>query len=97
MPHFEESLPEICSAVLSVMEHSLPPTLTYHSIQHTRDVLCELHTWTMEDEISLREREMLYIAAGFHDSGFLDSPDGHESYGAMRARKAMEIFRPVCF
>lgn len=90
MPHFEEFLPDICSAVLVVMERTLPPTLTYHSVQHTRDVLYELNKWTMEDEIPFFEREMLYIAASFHDSGFLDSPDGHESHGAERARKAME-------
>ncbi len=58
---------------------ALDPRLSYHSINHTLDVVKQAERIAV-DEAIVNERELylLKIAALYHDSGFLKTYNGHE-------------------
>lgn len=79
----------LIAAIFAELERELPPNLTYHSAAHTMDVLRETVRFAMRDSVAPRERELLALAAAFHDAGFLVQPNDNEIIGADRAAAAM--------
>lgn len=79
----------LVAEIFAELERDLPPNLTYHSAAHTMDVLRETVRFAIRDRVSERERELLAIAAAFHDAGFLVQPVDNEIIGADRASAAM--------
>jgi hypothetical protein len=59
--------------------NGLNPNLTYHSVNHTLDVIEQSNRIAMEEGISSdRDLHLLKIAALYHDSGFLETYKEHE-------------------
>jgi uncharacterized protein len=57
----------------------LDPRLSYHTINHTLDVLKQAERIAKEEKIEdERDLYLLKLAALYHDSGFLEVYDGHE-------------------
>lgn len=83
------SLP-IIKEELVRLRQQLPTELSYHSYQHTQDVLDEALLFGFTAGLPHRDLELLAIAATFHDSGFLISPEDNEKYAADLAAIAME-------
>ena len=75
--------------ILQELAQGLPANLTYHSAAHTVDVLRETVRFAVYDSVSPRQRELLALAAAFHDAGFLVQPTDNETIGADRASAAM--------
>lgn len=75
--------------ILGELESKLPTSLYYHNVSHTRDVMSEAFRMASYDSIPDSEVELLMIAGAFHDSGFLVSPEDHESRSAQMAVDAM--------
>ena len=65
-------------AVLQRLKDGLNKHYYYHDVRHTLDVIEQSQTIGKLEGISLRELEILKIAALFHDTGFLEVRTGHE-------------------
>ena len=64
--------------VLQRLKDGLNKHYYYHDVRHTLDVIEQSQTIGKLEGISLRELEILKIAALFHDTGFLEVRTGHE-------------------
>ncbi len=56
----------------------LNPAHTYHSLDHTIDVIAQSNRIARDERISERETFLLNIAAIYHDTGFLRGYANHE-------------------
>jgi len=60
------------------MLHKLDPKLTYHSMEHTMDVVEQSERIAKEEGISGNDLWLLKVAALYHDTGFLRKYHNHE-------------------
>jgi predicted metal-dependent HD superfamily phosphohydrolase len=72
----------IVREALERLSTSLPDSLTYHTVEHTRDVLQEAITLAQEDGLSAREIELLAIASAWHDIGYIHALKQNEPLAA---------------
>ncbi|HSU29363.1 MAG TPA: HD domain-containing protein [Chitinophagaceae bacterium] len=71
----------------------MSPSLTYHGIHHTLDVLEQVERLAAEEGVDKKEDLLLLkIAALYHDSGFLTAYKGHEEVGCELAKKELPGF-----
>lgn len=69
---------KVRSLLFSRLEKELPAFLTYHSVEHTKQVV-EVTLQIAEDERVGEEEKMLVVTAAlFHDAGFLNNHENHE-------------------
>jgi predicted metal-dependent HD superfamily phosphohydrolase len=68
-----------------LLEKNLDPRLTYHSLAHTAYVVKQAHALADTAKLAPADTELLLVAAWFHDSGYLDTYDGHEYKSMARA------------
>lgn len=88
-PDFERAK----SHVLERLAHELPPSLTYHSLQHTRDdVLPAAIRLGLKSGIDDEAMLLLTTAAVFHDIGFIYSYEEHEQESIAVARVVLPEF-----
>lgn len=73
--------PVVAEALIRLKD-GLSPALTYHSIEHTLDVIKEVVTLALEDSLAERDVELLAVAAAWHDIGFLYAREANEPYAA---------------
>jgi hypothetical protein len=59
----------------------------YHNYEHTLRVVQSAKSLSEEAKLTDKEREILIIAAYFHDTGFAEGADNHEQYSVEIARK----------
>lgn len=64
--------------ILHKLEKELSPMLTYHSVEHTLDVLEAAMRISATEKITDEEWVLLRIAALYHDSGYLFTYKNHE-------------------
>jgi uncharacterized protein len=74
---------------LRQLREGLSSSLVYHSARHTEDVLEQVLLFASTDGLSLRECELLAIAAAYHDIGFLVRSADNEALGAEACEKEM--------
>lgn len=67
----------------------LPPHLTYHSLEHTLDVIKTSEEIGKSENIDISEMTLLKTAALFHDSGYIYGPQDHEEKSCEIARKIL--------
>lgn len=77
--------------ILAKLRRDLPKNLCYHAAEHTEDVLEEALHFAAHDNLDKRQRELLTIAAAYHDAGFLDGSTETEARAAKMARDAMQL------
>lgn len=63
-----------------ILDH-LPEYLTYHSPAHTEYVIEKSLFLAEVENVSQKEKELLRLAALFHDTGFIQNPKNHEEIG----------------
>lgn len=80
----------VVTRALTELRQGLSAQLHYHSYEHTVDVVWEAVRFAIFDGVSPRARELIAVAAAFHDTGFLVTPLGNEPHGAAIAQRAME-------
>ncbi len=71
--------PEIQQHVIDKLSKGLSPTLTYHNVDHTLDVL--KHAIIIAQQEGIQDPEellLLKVSALYHDVGFLNIYTGHE-------------------
>jgi len=70
----------------------LKPELTYHSIEHTLDVLEASIQLAELEEINEHDSKLLQTAALFHDSGMIKTYTGHEDASVELVREHLPGF-----
>lgn len=75
--------------VLHQLRH-LAPTLYYHGLHHTLDVVAQAELLADAEGVTdAEQRALLRTAALFHDTGFLTTYQGHEEAGCALARQVL--------
>jgi len=77
-----------CGYILNRLKNDLPDYLHYHSVLHTHDVYAVAKQLAESEKLDAYEKQLLFTAACYHDSGFLECTIGHE---AVSCRIAKEI------
>lgn len=78
--------------ILGKLSNELPKHLTYHSVEHTRDVYNSAELLGRQENVSPYELKLLLTAAWFHDAGFLKGPKDHEETSCHIAREVLPDF-----
>ncbi|RZK24474.1 MAG: HD domain-containing protein [Hymenobacter sp.] len=73
------------ATVEPLLKDKLDPRLTYHTLAHTTYVVKQAHALADAARLAPAETEALLVAAWFHDTGYLDTYDGHEYQSMARA------------
>ncbi|MGB5820261.1 MAG: Pycsar system effector family protein [Saonia sp.] len=60
--------------------HDLDPRFLYHNLSHTERVVKSASVLVKEVDLSEEEKEMVLVAAWFHDVGYVVSRDDHEQH-----------------
>jgi uncharacterized membrane-anchored protein YitT (DUF2179 family) len=81
---------EAQSFILDKLSHELPNYLSYHNVQHTKEVMQFAEKLAILENVSGDDRLVLRTAALFHDAGFLEAYAGHEEI----SRNLAETFLP---
>jgi uncharacterized protein len=89
-------LPDYDAAIAYALRHleqDLSPQLFYHSLDHTRrEVVPAADRFASKEGLVGEEFQLLRIAAFFHDLGFTEQYDGHESVSARIAAEVLPIY-----
>ena len=80
------------SFILEKLEKEIPKALSYHSVEHTKDVVHNTHLLAKAENLSGDELTVLLTAALFHDTGFLETYQEHEQVSCDLARKILPGF-----
>lgn len=79
--------------LLNRLETALDPTLYYHGLHHTLDVVATAERLADRENITDEtERGLLRTAALYHDCGFTDVYQGHEEEGCRYVRTVLPDF-----
>jgi uncharacterized protein len=79
--------------IIDLLDKQLSPTLYYHGLHHTLDVLNAAMILANEEGIEDRtDLKLLQTAALFHDSGFIKTYKNHEEEGCRIANLHLSLF-----
>ncbi len=88
----EKEFLQLKSGILKLLREGLDQRLTYHSPEHTEDVLNQLERIAAAEGLNdTRLLLLMRIAAIFHDTGFLRTYKGHEAQSCIMM---LEILDP---
>ena len=73
--------------VSDYLARNLDSKFTYHNLPHTLYVVKAVEMLCSEMKVDNHERKMLLVAAWFHDLGYTQQTDNHETVGASIAEK----------
>jgi len=78
--------------IVQKLKKELPRHLSYHSVEHIKDVYRSCKAIGKEEGIRGENMKLLLTAALFHDSGFLIQQKDHEKISCEIARKHLPDF-----
>ncbi len=70
-----------------MLEQRLKPGFSYHTIDHTRQVVYACREIGINCNLSAAEIDVLVLAAWFHDLGYIQKYDGHEEESINMAKE----------
>lgn len=79
--------------VFSLFEKELPPYLSYHCAQHTKEVFENCRYLATKEKLSDEQAELVLAAALLHDSGFLKGYDNHETLSCEMAKQLLADYQ----
>jgi uncharacterized protein len=85
-------LDRACAYILNKLKTELPEYLHYHNVEHTQDVYAVAIELARHEEIVDSEKQLLFTAACFHDTGFLERSVGHETVSCRLASQILPDF-----
>ena len=62
-----------------ILQRGLSKDLTFHNIVHTRNVVAAVNELCDYENINETDRELVLLAAAFHDTGYIKKYKGHEA------------------
>lgn len=78
--------------ILNRLKTELPRHLSYHSVEHVKDVFEASKSIAKQEGIKGEDLKLLLTAALYHDSGFLISQKDHEKISSDIAREHLPRF-----
>lgn len=78
--------------ILKKLRDELPDARTYHSLEHTLDVLAAVIDIAEKEGVSGEDLELLKTAALYHDAGFTEKDDDHEAVSCDLVRATLPGF-----
>jgi HD superfamily phosphodiesterase len=78
--------------ILAKLKKDLPKYLSYHSVEHIKDVYDSAKVIAKEEGVKGEDKKLLLTAALFHDSGFLNQQKDHEKLSCDIARQYLPQF-----
>ena len=78
--------------LINKLEEELPAWLTYHNVQHTKDVVEAVQYLAKKEKVSEDQYLLLSTAAAFHDAGFIDGYEEHEELSCKIAEAYLPRF-----
>ena len=78
--------------VTAFLAANLDTKFVYHDINHTRDVVKAVREICDESKIEKHEKNILLVAAWFHDTGYTKIIDQHEDAGAVIAEEFLKEY-----
>lgn len=86
------NLPAAEQYLWQLLEKGLPAQLTYHSVAHTRDVVNSALRIADTEGVTGEERQLLHVAALYHDAGFVNTYAQHEEESCRIASEVLPGF-----
>ncbi|MEJ7822806.1 MAG: YitT family protein [Chitinophagaceae bacterium] len=83
---------KVYTFIIDRLEKELPSSLSYHNVQHTKDVVDAVQYICESEKISGNDTELVLTAAAFHDTGFLKGYENHEASSCDIARDVLPKF-----
>jgi len=77
----------VCQLVLNKLENELPVNLYYYSIDHTTDVYHGTKNIVKEEGAVDSDIKLLFVAAIYHDAGYIEQYYNHEQISRDIVRK----------
>ncbi|MDQ3289988.1 MAG: DUF5706 domain-containing protein [Bacteroidota bacterium] len=74
----QEILKKANNYVFALFKEKLSKKYVYHNFKHTSDIVQEAGILADEYQLPEKEKEILLLAAWFHDTGYVDTYQGHE-------------------
>lgn len=84
---------QVYSFITAKLEAGLPRHLSYHNLQHTKNVLEAAEHLASLENVNAEDLILLKTAALFHDSGFLQSHANHEMVSCDLAERFLPGFQ----
>ncbi len=78
--------------IINKLQKELKPDLSYHSIDHTLDVLQAAIRYAEMEGVNGYDLELVKAAALFHDAGFTEIYEGHEKASIRLAYETLPKF-----
>jgi len=78
------------SYVFHLFKDKLSPNYIYHNFNHTLHVVNNAAIIAKEENVDESDAEILKLAAWFHDTGYLEGPEGHEYRSSILAEKFLK-------
>lgn len=73
-----ELIYQIGNYVSTQLGQHLPHSFTYHNLSHTINVVKNADLIATETKLDKADKEILLIAAWFHDIGYIEGAEKHE-------------------
>ena len=73
--------------VINLLKSKIPPTYFYHNYEHTLYVLDKTVEIAQHENCTAKEMELLTAAAMWHDTGYINTYDGHEEESCNLAKQ----------
>ncbi|MEM9991328.1 MAG: Pycsar system effector family protein [Bacteroidota bacterium] len=71
-------------------EQNLPEKYVFHDLEHTQEVVAATELIGRGYELTAKEKEILRLAAWFHDTGYTEGPEEHEARSCQYARDYLQ-------
>ncbi len=81
---------EISTFIYQLLKNELPEGIVYHNYLHTQEVVENCEKIMKNHDLEDSEKDLLLIAAWFHDTGFIKTYDKHEEASVEIAEKFLE-------
>ena len=83
---------QLKSAILNKLEAELPKRYYYHSFSHTIDMHDSAARIAEFESINEDDKEIILVAALFHDAGFIIDRENHEMHSCTIAKELLPQF-----
>src|SRR5689334_10061180 len=78
--------------VMAFLAGNLDSKFVYHNIEHTMEVVKAVRLIADDSTIGKHEKNVLLVAAWFHDTGYTQLIDQHEDAGAVIAEEFLKEY-----